>query len=303
MKSNIYFLHCLSPLHVGGSDEGHYIDMPVVREKATNLPYVPGSSLKGVWRQQMRSAAYPDSKKIEAVFGPDSANADTHAGALSIGDGMLLCLPVRSYFGGFAWVTTPFQLERYRRDYLHFRGPREVAPALIAIDSIAACKLPAENASQLLSSAVATAILLEDVDLTVSACPAALVWAKHIAEKVFPFNLEWQALFKERFAVVSETMFAFLCDTATEVRTRVAMDPDVKVVKQGGLWTEESIPSEAIFCGGIAIEEASFAKDHKERVTLDLGNFEMATRLQVGGNATIGQGQVNWICAKGANGN
>lgn len=46
-------LECLTGLHVGGSKEKFEIggvDSPVIRDPNTNLPYIPGSSLKGKMR-------------------------------------------------------------------------------------------------------------------------------------------------------------------------------------------------------------------------------------------------------------
>ena len=45
-----YWLHAMTPLHVGAGRGLGYIDMPIVREKVTTWPYVPGSSIRGAWR-------------------------------------------------------------------------------------------------------------------------------------------------------------------------------------------------------------------------------------------------------------
>ena len=50
MKSRLVFVHAISPLHAGTGQGVGVIDLPVAREKATGLPYFPGSSLKGVLR-------------------------------------------------------------------------------------------------------------------------------------------------------------------------------------------------------------------------------------------------------------
>ena len=48
MNEKIYWLHAITPLHVGAGRGLGYIDMPIAREKVTSWPYVPGSSIKGV---------------------------------------------------------------------------------------------------------------------------------------------------------------------------------------------------------------------------------------------------------------
>ena len=46
-----YWIHAVTPLHVGAGRGLGYIDMPIAREKATNWPYIPGSSIKGVMKK------------------------------------------------------------------------------------------------------------------------------------------------------------------------------------------------------------------------------------------------------------
>ena len=111
----LLFLHALSPLHAGTGQGIGAIDLPIAREKATGIPYLPGSSLKGVLRD--RASAW-DRDTLFAVFGPDTENASEHAGAVQVGDAKLLLLPVRSLYGVFALATSPYLLERFRREAL-----------------------------------------------------------------------------------------------------------------------------------------------------------------------------------------
>ncbi len=48
--TRIYWLQTITPLHVGAGSGVGFIDMPIMREKVTNWPLVPGSALKGVMR-------------------------------------------------------------------------------------------------------------------------------------------------------------------------------------------------------------------------------------------------------------
>ena len=50
MDAKLLFTHAFSPLYAGTGQGVGVIDLPIAREKATNLPYLPGSSLKGVLR-------------------------------------------------------------------------------------------------------------------------------------------------------------------------------------------------------------------------------------------------------------
>ncbi|MHA1734045.1 MAG: RAMP superfamily CRISPR-associated protein, partial [Promethearchaeota archaeon] len=44
------WLYALSPVHVGSGRGVGFIDLPIIREKVTNYPLVPGSTIKGVFR-------------------------------------------------------------------------------------------------------------------------------------------------------------------------------------------------------------------------------------------------------------
>ena len=98
MNMRPFLLHTLSPLHAGTGHTPDIIDLPTARMKATGIPFVPGSSIKGVLRDARRSS---DREKTEAVFGPSDDPA-AHAGALVVSDARLLALPVRSFRGTFA---------------------------------------------------------------------------------------------------------------------------------------------------------------------------------------------------------
>ena len=83
MKTQPFLLHALSPIHAGTGHAVDVIDLPIARQRATGIPFVPGSSLKGVLRERHRTTDPPDTWR--AIFGPDTANASDHAGALGAG--------------------------------------------------------------------------------------------------------------------------------------------------------------------------------------------------------------------------
>ena len=47
-ESRLYYIHALSPVHVGAGRGLGFVDLPIVREAVTGWPYVPGSAVKGV---------------------------------------------------------------------------------------------------------------------------------------------------------------------------------------------------------------------------------------------------------------
>ena len=44
----MYWIHALTPLHVGAGTGVGFIDLPIMREKTTAWPVLPGSAVKGV---------------------------------------------------------------------------------------------------------------------------------------------------------------------------------------------------------------------------------------------------------------
>src|SRR6266704_3678945 len=114
MSALLTFVHALSPLHAGTGQGVGVIDLPIAREKATGLPFLPGSSLKGPLR-----ASLDNLEQRRAIFGPETTeinSEDNYASSVQFSDQRLLLLPVRSLAGTFAWVTSPFVLRRLLRD-------------------------------------------------------------------------------------------------------------------------------------------------------------------------------------------
>ena len=125
MTHCLLLIHALSSLHPGTGQGVGAIDLPIAREKATGIPFVPGSTIKGVLRELSETK---DPSKTTPVFGPPTANAEEHAGSLQISDARLLLLPVRSMAGTFAWVTSPYILRRLMRDATALAGPLPADP-------------------------------------------------------------------------------------------------------------------------------------------------------------------------------
>lgn len=114
MQTRIFYLQNLSALHVGTGQGVGVVDLPIMRAKATNLPIVAGSAIKGVLRDELKAQCKISDKDINTLFGKNE-NAD-HAGAIAFGDAHLLLLPIRSFAGTVAYATCPFVLRQYQRD-------------------------------------------------------------------------------------------------------------------------------------------------------------------------------------------
>lgn len=260
------YLHAITPIHSGIGSSADIIDLPIAREKATGWPVIPGSSLKGVlaWEYQKRT----DKVQRQAIFGNQEQQ-----GTLAFTDLRILCLPVRSFAGTFAWVTSPLVLERYMRDAtaLGAAYPQELE---LSNDLSGSADALAAKDSALV---IGNQIILEDLDLSSEQTARAGSAAESIAKCVLGEGGTNE--FVSRFAIVSNDVFDYLCETATEVVARIALNEDGTTTGKGGnLWYEEAVPAEAIFAGfvlgDISGEDAPVS----------------TSTIQVGGHAGVGRG-------------
>ncbi|MGO9115064.1 MAG: type III-B CRISPR module RAMP protein Cmr4 [Thermoguttaceae bacterium] len=310
-NTRIYWLHALSPTHAGIGRGVGYIDLPIDRDGITGWPIIRGSAFKGVWadyytgqllgpdkcKKDARKADTPEGRLLKAAFGIAGDDNNSNAGALIPTDAQLVCLPVRSFRGTFAWCTSPLCLQMLRRT-LSLAGEPGLpdAPKELA-DNVAH---HATVTSLVEETVEGTKVFLEDLDFTAQECQAATKWAANIAEWVFPGSEQpdedWRTAFKKRFVVLPDSAFDFLCETGTEVHTRVKIDPEMKVVEEGALWTEESLPAETILAG-IVQSDRVFGRNGEDITPnglLDRFAKDSLT-LQIGGKATVGRGQMRCV--------
>jgi len=275
METRLLFVHVLSPLHAGTGQGTGVIDLPIAREKATGLPFLPGSSLKGILRD-----ACTDKTLRVRVFGPETENASDYMGSAHFADARLLLLPVRSLAGTFAWVTSPYVLQRLARD----------VQDLGLTASFPAVPVPKGDSQCLVGSTCALStgghVYLEDLDLTAVTDSNADAWADEIAKHVFPEDSIWHGMLAARLCIVHDDVISFLLSTATEVTARVKLIEDKKTVQQGGLWYEEALPAETILSGLVA----AIPIKATEVEVFDLLTALCAKAIQVGGKATVGRG-------------
>jgi len=280
MNARLFFVHALSPLHAGTGQGVGAIDLPIAREKATGLPFVPGSSLKGVLRD---SCTDPSNRK--KVFGPDTDRADEHAGSAQISDARLLLLPIRSLAGTFAWVTSPYILHRLLRDAQDAQAIG-LPTSVPSPDSTDRCKVVPDACQIGIAIGSRSQVYLEDLDLNAIADQVVNTWATWLGSRVFPNDSQWQQMLVGRLCVVHDDVLNFLLETATEITARIKLKEDAKTVQKGGLWYEEALPTETVLYG---LAVATPVKATIQEVFEVLQSLTDKT-LQVGGKATVGRG-------------
>lgn len=296
MKMKLYTLKTRSGLHCGIGQGLSDIDLPTAKESVSGYPFVPGSSIKGVLRDQFRS----DTEMFLAAFGRDAKEGDLDfASALSFGDARLVCLPVRSYFGTFAYLASPYSLSILAEALLRVNGSKELPALPIYPAGTDTYRASVPEGSKLLSSNFNERVLLEDLDLLVDSASreAAGQWSDTIAAMLFPsddeYALQARTLFRQRFLIADDDVMSFLCETALPVATRIKIDQASGVVANGALFMEEFVPPEAIFLGQLYADHGYGQYQHLSAE--DLFRFVCGKPIdcQIGGNATTGRGLVS----------
>ncbi len=277
-QTRILYLFTRTPLHVGAGASVGAIDQPIVRERHTGFPVIPGTSLKGV----LRDAATRDPKtttRVNDIFGEGygSGSKEFSAGRVSFGEGKLLTFPVRSAKGSFAMATCPLALDRLKRDHGGLADvevpdePRDMS--CLAGDLVTTTR----NGK--------TGVVLEEYKFSRTADETGR----------FPGNWEtellkllddqvWQAA-KGRFVLLSNGDFAHFVQQACEVSQHVGIDPQKGTVKPSALFNLEAVPAEALFFAPLT----TLARENGE-LDLLIDLFLRRPLLQFGGDGTTGLG-------------
>lgn len=286
-------LYTETSLHCGAESGSGYVDLPIQRERHTGYPLIPGSTVKGVLRDEMSGNGKSGGlgkAEIDHIFGTEDAKGP---GRISFGDGILVAFPVRSSSAPFHWVTCPFVLEQAGRAF----GKE------IAVENPGAKTAWAKTSGE---------VLVEELRLQKKIHPTffaedgpsglrALLRLLPPGDRGFSYT---RKIFPERLLVVGDDVFRELVETATEVVTRIKLNAlgttttipkgehtDIEgPAREGNLFVQELVPSETLFlCPLRALEgEEGFAS--------------LAAKLRVmrlGGDETIGRGvtHVNWAPA------
>lgn len=267
MQTKIMTLFTRTPLHVGCGSSVGAVDQPVVRERHTGFPVIPGSAIKGVladlWNEDFKR-----SDEGKRYFGEDDNKKPSQAGAISFGEAKLLAFPVRSARGCFAFLTSPLVLERFKRDSgLDLPVPSEPKP----MECLAGGAVVFGDKR---------AVVLEEYRFTcVGEFPAE--WAKYLTSLADDAVLNGG---EARFVLVSDEDLAFYAKNACQISQHVSIDSQTGTAVEGKLFNQEEVPSETLFYLPIMLLNEC----------LDYGSFiarlNQSPLMQFGGKGTTGVG-------------
>lgn len=260
MKKMMISFFTRTPLHVGCGSSVGAIDLPVLRERATDLPVIPGSTIKGVLADLFLDGNLKRTDEGVKLLGNDDTN-NASRGKLLIGEARLLAFPVRSAKGGFVWATSPLLLARQGVEFTQELGE---------MDGYGSEKV-----------AFGEAFVLEEYKINRKDDVPAEVIDKLASLCDLPL---WKTTLADRLVVLSDTMLAYFAKNACEIAHHNKIDDETGVVAQGALFSQENVPSEALFIGEVLARDAADIQKLQTKIE------EESNLLQIGANATTGLG-------------
>lgn len=274
-KPQRYLAWCLDPVHVGtGGYRLGRVDMSIVREPATGIPKIPGTSMAGAVRAYAELAEEEDSNlpDIDIIFGtPDTQ------GMLRFYDAEIVLFPVGSMLGT-VWVSTAARLMRW------LPGDHD------SKDSLSCSKIKASDKDKVFAvkglegqSVVQLGWLLLE-----------LVENEEIKQHKVKISIPDSLEFVKRLVIVSDRLFYHLVNDHLEVRTSVKIDSDTGAAETGGLFTYEAIPRGTVLGFEVAIDPRRGNDNVNEKNVKKLLNkaFAGLKALGIGGMGTRGFGRL-----------
>jgi|SRR5271166_536482 len=271
MHQKLLYIFTRTPLHVGAGSSVGAIDQPVQRERHTGFPIIPGSSIKGVLRDHLRDHLLTlGDEKLNDLFGKGGEGENFSAGKISFAEARLLLFPIRSAKGAFALATSALALQRFARDAdidLPVLGPSKDMTCL------AGNKLVIDRNGE-------KGVVLEEYRFNV--------------EGEFP--KDWEGKLRSvlrdavlegadgRFVLLSDGDLSHFAVNACQVNQHVRIDDQTGTAEEGGLFNEETVPSETLFYSVLT----EIRKPNGANGVFDALATEQL--VQFGGNGTTGLG-------------
>ncbi len=250
-------------MHPGSESSTGVVDLPIAREVTTAYPVLTGSSLKGAFRESFEDRM--DKKESDKVFGEQN-----RAGDISVSDGRILLLPVRTLIGHYKWVTCPYILDRLFRD-LKLAGYK-----------IEEVKIPEIKQGKALYHGTHEEIFLEEITFTHQESGDLLEkLTKIIRPLLYHKSLKDRLL--DQLVIISDDEFAYFAKYGLEVRARNKLSSETKTSEN--LWYEECLPPDTLFYTLFLCRHGNETSLEKLREA-----FLENPYIQIGGNETIGQG-------------
>lgn len=327
----------LDPIHVGtGGARIGRVDLTIVREPATRLPKIPGSSLAGVYRTYVAMAEteakpnrqvdgntwpyYPHCAGLGqgrdsylghcgqpdcpvcTVFGfaRGKDQAVGFAGLAAFSDAQILLFPVPTRQGPY-WVTCPMAL---RQIGLEVNGVKENAVYLGNAQHVAQ---QGQQPQQQAARPSPNKLNLGWLFLEVRRCQQ----FSKVTDKLRSLQVPNYIL--DRIALLTDQLFIHVVNSNLEVRTSVSINPETGAAEDKFLFSYEAMPRGTVLAWEIIAKNPKHFKvgGKDVEVTLDSGKMDDPDKvhqvvqkahpylehLGIGGMGTRGMGRLRVLCA------
>jgi CRISPR-associated protein Cmr4 len=321
-KQKKYFAIALDPIHIGtGGYRIGRVDNTIVREPATGIPKIPGTTIEGVCRSYAYLKAKEDGESIKLecakgktkdkepcgncriciTFGYTTKNRSLQAMAL-FSDARILFFPVATMVGP-VWITCPMVLkdagiEINDGSKKEIQEPSE-GKFIIPENSIIKPPEGKLNFGWLL--------LDQDNDENKKTNVDNWVYGEDSTPKLLKDCGIHEEILK-RVVIVSNSLFPQIVNSNLEVRTSVAIDPERGAAEEGALFTYEAIPRGTVFWFEVTYQNPTYfpsipkkikVKNNEEKnVNISLlietvnNSLELLKYLGVGGMSSRGFGRL-----------
>lgn len=312
-QARTLFLYCEENVHVGAGSSTGTIDLPIQREKHTNLPHIEGSSLRGAIREAAHNKNSQENDFEESNFSRyfgKAGDEGSSASALDITDASLLLFPVRSYVGVFAWITCPLALYKFAHRYNIINGASiEIKHLIPPGDNTALIQkecFPKLEENEVASQVVLEEFLFEaegaDVKIDNQLIGDFLVTifnevknssSEETTEETE--SVQNNALLEElktKIVIVSDDVFRDFTEIFTPKITRNKIDQNTGTAQGMGLFNEEFLPAESILYAFITAND-EFSNEEKRLKSDEIIKFaedNIPSLFKVGGDKNIGKG-------------
>ncbi|KAA8674817.1 type III-B CRISPR module RAMP protein Cmr4 [Clostridium sp. HV4-5-A1G] len=282
IKSKIEYIKAITPIHAGVGQDLGIADMPIQREKHSNIPKIEASTLKGsiksyLYHKLKKTNTNDDEKALNemyAIFG--SKDGNDSASLIGFTDAKLLLFPIKSTTKIFKLITCPYILKRWEEDLRLSGNP---------VDNLSIDDLKVDEGEAVALEEEENKIILEEYIFTKAGDKTGE--CKKGLENLFK---KLEDIDKSRIILLSDSDFIELVTMYTEIITRNRITVETGVAKDTGLFTEEYLPAETVLYFTV-LNAANFKADKNED---SIGYFDknIGDVFQVGGDFTIGKGFV-----------
>jgi len=284
----LVLIKAITNLHPGVGRTGDLIDLPIQKD-SLGFPVLYSSGLKGALKSAFWQLPNVNKEIVKDLFGPEPEE-EMFTSAIAILDAFVVVFPIRSLEGVYAFATSPLLLKRLN-ELLKMSG--KTCDYILDLSELSISKSTcqaSQEAKELLKVKPLNDKLLVNEDLLIE---CGVEHSDNIKKLEDLLGIE-----HGRLILLSDYDVIYALEKSLVRVTRIAIDREKKVVKEGALWTEEYVPWNTVFATLIlysgskkptsSLQTSSRVKEEFHKLLERTKNY-----LIIGGNETIGRGIVN----------